>query len=72
MTGTKVKRPLNAYFLFSKDRRPELKKANPDKRMGSLSKLIGSEWKALSDKKKASYVQKAKDLKAEYEKAQEV
>ena len=72
MTGTKVKRPLNAYFLFARDRRPELKKANPDERMGPISKLIGAEWKAMSDKKKAPYLQKAKDLKAEYEKAQEV
>ena len=70
--ATKAKRPLNAYFLFSKERRPALQKANPDMKVGPISKLIGAEWKKMSESDKAPYTKQAKELKAAFEKAQEV
>lgn len=39
------KRPLSAFFLFSQDERPDIKKKNPSLSVGDIAKEIGSRWK---------------------------
>lgn len=41
------KRPLSAFFLFSQDERPEIKKKNPSMSVGDISKEIGARWKKV-------------------------
>jgi len=50
-----IKRPLTAYMYFCKDQRADLAAANPDKKFGEIGKLLGEEWKALSEKEKRKY-----------------
>jgi len=61
------KRPLSAFFLFSQDERPDIKKRNPTMSVGDMSKEIGSKWKKASDDVKKRYEQKAAGEKQKYE-----
>ena len=67
LDGEKVKRAMTAFMFFSNDRRPELQQANPDMKITEISKLIGAEWKELSDEKKEPYTAKATADKARFE-----
>ncbi|KAL9673151.1 hypothetical protein QQ045_029404 [Rhodiola kirilowii] len=64
------KRPPSAFFIFMDDFRKTYKEANPDnKSMAEVAKKGGEEWKLKTDEEKKPYVEKARELKAEYEKA---
>ena len=54
-SGDKPKRGKNAYQLFCDAKRAEVKTANPEAKMGDLSKILGGMWKALSEEEKAGY-----------------
>jgi len=60
------KRPTSAFMYFSKERRPELKKANPGLSFGELGKLVGKEWKETSDSAKKSFEKQAEQDRARY------
>merc|ERR1712228_1116047 len=62
----KPKNPLSAYFLFMADVREKYQAENKGMKMGQISKLIGAEWKSLSDDDKKQYVEKNKALRAEW------
>eukprot|EP01084_Bolivina_argentea_P289793 497691_1 len=71
----KMKKPkgLNApkknksqYFLFRDDRFRALQSQNKDKSMGEISKMLSSEWKAMSQTQKKIYVQRAAKEKKRY------
>jgi len=47
--GNELKRPLSAYMLYNNHRRPTLRSEHPDLSLPNLSKLIGDEWKRLSE-----------------------
>jgi len=49
------KRPANPYINFTNAKRAEVKAANPEAKIGDISKLIGVMWKALTDEQRASY-----------------
>ena len=53
-------------MLYSIDRRPALKKEKPDLSFGEYGKIIGAEWRAMSDSKKKKYVDQAAKDKAAY------
>ena len=38
---------------------PQVKKENPEAKMGEMSKIIGEKWKGLTDEEKAPYQKKA-------------
>ena len=61
------KRPLSAFFLFSQDERPDIKKKSPTLSVGDISKEIGARWKKVSDDVKKRYEQKANVEKQKYE-----
>jgi hypothetical protein len=61
------KRPLSAFFLFSQDERPDIKKKSPSLSVGDMSKEIGARWKKVSDDTKKRYEQKAAVEKQKYE-----
>ncbi|XVF67052.1 hypothetical protein PTKIN_Ptkin10aG0090100 [Pterospermum kingtungense] len=66
------KRPPTAFFLFMDDFRKSYKEANPDaKGVTGVAKEGGAKWKSMSEEEKKAYVDKAAELKAEYEKALE-
>jgi predicted GIY-YIG superfamily endonuclease len=49
------KKPLSSYMLFCNAKRAEVKAANPDLKMVELSKLLGTQWKALSKDQQEAY-----------------
>ncbi|CAG8465719.1 11526_t:CDS:2 [Paraglomus brasilianum] len=62
----RTKRPMNAFLIFSGERRPQLQKADPRLTTADLSKKLGNEWKRMEAEKKDRYVEKAKLLKEEF------
>ena len=46
------------------ERRDALKKEQPDIAFGEMGKVMGSEWRAMSEAKKAPYEKKAEAAKA--------
>lgn len=66
-TGNELKRPLSAYMLYNNHRRPTLRIEHPELALPDLSKLIGDEWKKLSENQKAIWKEKAKESRLEYD-----
>ena len=44
----KLKRPRNAYLLFTMEKREEVKTANPEALAKDILKLLGVEWGKLT------------------------
>lgn len=65
--GNEIKRPLSAYMLYNNHRRPTLRTEHPDLSLPDLSKLIGDEWKRLSETQKAIWIEKSREQKLDYE-----
>lgn len=62
------KRPQTAFFLFMADFRKEYKAAHPDsKNVAAVAKEGGERWKSMTDEEKKPYLDKAAELKAQYE-----
>jgi hypothetical protein len=59
---------MSAYFLFCKDHRKDVVKANPDKKITEIAKLLAKDWKAASSSDKKKYEKKAAEGKEKYEK----
>lgn len=51
----KPKRPLTAFMRYSASRRSVIRNENNSLSMIDISKIIGEEWRALSDDKKRPY-----------------
>jgi len=62
-----LKRPLSAYMLFNNYRRPALREQDPSATLPALSKIIGAEWKGMSEDQKSKWDTQAKNLKLDYE-----
>ncbi|KAJ7372809.1 HMG box-containing protein 1 [Desmophyllum pertusum] len=57
-----VKRPMNAFFLFSKQNRKDFQEMYPKKDNRDISVVLGKKWKKMSQKKKKPYKEHAKEL----------
>lgn len=62
------KRPTSAYFFYSSARRGVMKQTAPNLSMTEVAKLIGAEWKELTDQDKSVYTEMATKDKERYEK----
>ncbi|CAL1528533.1 unnamed protein product [Lymnaea stagnalis] len=63
------KRPQSAYFIWLNEHREQIKEENPGISVTDLSKRAGEMWKEVTDK--TEWDEKAKEAKAEYQKAME-
>ncbi|ESQ31894.1 hypothetical protein EUTSA_v10004817mg [Eutrema salsugineum] len=70
-TSNKPKRPLTAFFIFMNDFRKTFGEENPYSNVKDVAKLGGEKWKSLTEEEKKVYVDKAAELKAEYNKSLE-
>ena len=61
------KRGLSAYMFYAQDHREQVKRDNPDITFGQIGKVLGEQWKAMSDKEKVPYEAKAARDKQRYE-----
>ena len=64
----KPKRAMVAFMFFSIEQRPAVQAKNKNLGIADISKILGANWRGLSDKAKAPYQQKAEKDKARYEK----
>ena len=54
-----IKRPMNAFMLWAKDRRRSLMENNPTLHNADISKILGSEWREMPDEKKNPFWKEA-------------
>jgi hypothetical protein len=67
VNGNELKRPLSAYMLYNNHRRPVLRQEHPELSLPDLSKLIGDEWKKLSENQRATWKEKAREHRLEFD-----
>ncbi|MBP1525766.1 MAG: hypothetical protein H9Q65_04190 [Spiroplasma ixodetis] len=67
--SNKLKRPMNAYMLFSKEKRAEIIQHKPElkSKVAEIAKLIGNHWKEMTSEEKSKYVKMAEENKKIYE-----
>uniref|UniRef100_A0A0D6QSG3 HMG box domain-containing protein n=1 Tax=Araucaria cunninghamii TaxID=56994 RepID=A0A0D6QSG3_ARACU len=61
------KRGLSAYMFYANDNRDRVRAENAGITFGQVGKILGEEWKSLTDAQKAKYQKQAEDDKQRYE-----
>ncbi|XP_067303812.1 SRY-box transcription factor 32 [Pseudorasbora parva] len=66
VAATRVRRPLNAFIIWTKEERRRLAQLNPELENTDLSKILGKTWKAMPLAEKRPYMQEAERLRIQH------
>uniref|UniRef100_A0A0N5AX31 Sex-determining region Y protein n=1 Tax=Syphacia muris TaxID=451379 RepID=A0A0N5AX31_9BILA len=64
-----IKRPLNAYMIWTVEERKKILAKDPKMKMNDVSRIMGEKWKSLSDKEKKPYFEQSKQYKLDHKRA---